>query len=644
MPQMKSTGVKRLITIVVAVAFMATALCCAERMARHEKNICWWNEQNKTIEKAPRYEKVSLQSFYLPMRDGVKIALDLYLPDGLKVDEKLPTVLIQTRYVRRQQYRWPFNQILHGRFDKTIETFVKQGYAWVFVDARGSGASYGTRPHPYSEDEVKDGGEIVDWIIKQPWSNGKVGTIGNSYTGGSALFLATLQHPAVTAVMPRYAMFDLYSETVFPGGVHLEWLSKTWSTLADALDTNELDRYLGAGINLVTKGVHPVDGDEKRKQLMEALEDHKKNGNIHNLIGGITFRDDHSAAMPERRVDDISPAGHLDRLNNPDASYYFYTGWYDASFLLSEIHLFMNVTDSRRKLTIGPWDHGGYHNISPFAPKNKSIFNHDAESLRFFDYHLQGSATGIYDESVVHYFTMGEEKWHGCESWPPPGYETVPYYLNADGVLSMEAPEDEKTAFDPYTVDFTAATGSSSRWDSLVNIRHRPIRYPNRKKRDRKLKIYTSEPLEVPTEVTGHPIVELYVSSTATDGNFFVYLEDVTPKGKVYYVTEGLLRAVHRKLSDKTPPYEMAVPYRTFERADAMPLVPQEVAKLEFDLYPTSYLFKAGHRIRIALAGADEDHFEAVPDTPPDLRFYRDAEHPSQVRLPIRIRNDLLQE
>ena len=637
----KRDRVKRLAAIVILLVLVMAALCCAERMARHEKNICWWNTQEQPAVAAPRFEKVSLSSFYLPMRDGVNIALDLYLPEGLQEGEKLPTILIQTRYVRRQEYRWPFSAFLHGRFDKTIENFVTRGYAWVFVDARGSGASYGTRPHPYSDDEVKDGGEIVDWIVAQPWSNGKVGAIGNSYTGGSALFLATLQHPAVTAVMPRYAMFDIYSETVFPGGVHLEWLSKTWATLADALDSNEMERYFGAAINMVTKGTHPVDGDEKRVRLAEALEDHKKNGNIHHLIGGITFRDDESAVMPGRRVDDISPAKHLDRLNDPDTSYYFYTGWYDASFLLSEIHLFLNVPQSQRKLTIGPWDHGGYHNISPFAPKQKSIFDHDAESLRFFDFHLQERVTGIYDELPVHYYTMGEEKWHGSETWPPLGFETARYYLEKDGKLSVEAPEADAPQFDAYTVDFTAGTGGSSRWNSLVNVRHKPIQYPKRKKRDRKLQVYTSVPLEAPTEVTGHPIVELHVSSTATDGNFFVYLEDVGPKGEVHYVTEGLLRAVHRKLSENPPPYTMAVPYRSFERADAMPLVPNEISVLEFDLYPTSYLFKAGHRIRIALAGADKDHFEAVPDEPPDLHFYRDAAHSSHIRLPVRVRDDL---
>ena len=124
------------------------------------------------------------------------------------------------------------------------------------------------------------------------------------------------------------------------------------------------------------------------------------------------------------------------------------------------------------------------------------------------------------------------------------------------------------------------------------------------------------------------------MSSTATDGAFFVYLEDVDEQGHVEYVTEGQLRAIHRKLSVQQPPYVTLVPYRTFNRADAMPLVPGEVAELTFDLLPTSYVFKKNHAIRVALAGADKDHFAIVPDEPPTLTFYRTAACPCHIDLP----------
>jgi len=115
-----------------------------------------------------------------------------------------------------------------------------------------------------------------------------------------------------------------------------------------------------------------------------------------------------------------------------------------------------------------------------------------------------------------------------------------------------------------------------------------------------------------------------------------VYLEDVHPSGEVTYVTEGQLRAIHRKLSNEEPPYKTPVPYRTFMKKDAMPLVPGEPAELVFDLLPTSYQFLKGHSIRVAIAGADKDHFPvANTSLPPTLEFHRDSEHASFIDLPV---------
>jgi putative CocE/NonD family hydrolase len=130
--------------------------------------------------------------------------------------------------------------------------------------------------------------------------------------------------------------------------------------------------------------------------------------------------------------------------------------------------------------------------------------------------------------------------------------------------------------------------------------------------------------------------VRLYVSSTASDGNFFAYLEEVGASGDVIYVTEGQLRAIHRKLSEEEGLYRSAVPQRSFEKKDAMPLVPGEVAELVFDLLPTSYLFKKGSSVRVALAGADKDHFALLKQEPaPTLTFHRNRAHASAIALPV---------
>ena len=601
--------------------------------AVHPRDTAWWKDSRGRLGRKPDYPGMMTSSRYLTMRDGVRLAMDLYLPKGLEEGTRIPTILIQTRYVRSMKYIFPFSIFLRGRFHKTIRYFARRGYAWVYVDARGSGASFGTRSYPYAPDELKDGEEVVDWIISQPWSNGKVGAWGNSYTGGTALFLAASKHPAVQAVMPRFAMFDTYAEAVFPGGVHLEWLTDTWSRLTEALDKNAIHEFLGNKTRIAVRGSKAVKGDRRREELNAAVQEHGINKHISTLVEGITFRDDESQALPGMTIDSMSPHSRLDDLNSSPAAIYLFTGWLDASFVLSEIHLFLNLDDPRTKLTIGPWDHGMYNFISPFFGRRKVKFNSNPESVRFFDRWLLGTESGIDDEARVHYYTLGEERWKSADTWPPPGATMIPFYMAEGGGLSRSSGSDD--AYDEYLVDFDAGTGTRSRWVSLVNPEHKKIEYNNRKEADELLLCYTSPPLEEDLEVTGHPLVTLHASSTTEDGSFFVYLEDVDPKGRVEYVTEGMLRALHRKVSDEPPPYRTPVPYRTFLRADARPLVPGEVAELVFALYPTSYLFKAGHSIRVAVAGADKDHFAQNIDSPPTVRVHRSTRFPSHIDLPV---------
>ncbi len=627
-----------LLFLLVGLTISCSATSVRKPGVHPRRDRAWWETSAQRPVRKPTYLGVASTSRYLTMRDGTRLAADIFLPKGLKDGTRIPAIVIQTRYVRSMQYIFPLSIFLRGRFHRTIRYFVRRGYAWVYVDARGSGASFGTRPYPYSPDELADAEEVVDWIGTQPWSNGMVGAWGNSYTGGSALFLAASRHPAVRAVMPRFAMFDMYSEAVFPGGIHLTWLTDTWSRLTEALDKNAIHEFMGNKTKVAVRGCKPVKGDKRREELDAAVLEHGGNRHIDKLVEGITFRDDESRDLPGMTIDQISPHSRLDDLNSSPAVTYLFTGWFDASFILSEIHLFLNLDDPRTKLTIGPWDHGMYNNISPFTGLRKVKFNSNAESVRFFDRWLIGLDNGIDDEARVHYYTLGEERWKSADTWPPPGVEEVSFYLDKDGGLAHLR---KSAGADEYHVDYTVGTGTRSRWVSLVNPEHKEIRYKNRKKADEKLLCYTSAPLEAEMEVTGHPLVTLYASSTAEDGNFFVYLEDVGPRGRVEYVTEGMLRALHRKLSDEPPPFRTPVPYRTFLRADASPLVPDEVAELVFALYPTSYLFKKGHSIRVAVAGADKDHFENNPDAPPTVRFHRSARFPSHIDLPVMSKSSL---
>lgn len=148
--------------------------------------------------------------------------------------------------------------------------------------------------------------------------------------------------------------------------------------------------------------------------------------------------------------------------------------------------------------------------------------------------------------------------------------------------------------------------------------------------------VYATAPFEADTEITGYPIVNLLVTSTATDGAFFVYLEDINESGNVTYITEGVLRALHRKISNETPPYKMLTPYHSFKKKDTIPLTPGQLAELKLGLQPTSVLIRKGHRLRIAIAGHDKETFARIPaEGVPTISVARNKRNSSWIELPV---------
>jgi len=579
----------------------------------------------------PLYQGMKCASQYVPMRDGVRLAVDACVPRGLKAGEKIPAILFQTRYWR--------SMVIPIMSDHTDKFLTSYGYAVVKVDVRGTGASFGTWPYPWSEAEVKDGAEVVDWIISQPWSDKSVGTFGNSYVGATSEFLLVNQHPAVKAAVIRYSLFDTYPDIAYPGGIHLAWFLDSWNQTDQALDRNDT----GALLQMMGKakshlsgipGVKPAGkGFAAIRDLKQAIKEHQQNGDVFVQSQLHQFRDE-TWEDYGLKIERISPYFYQDRLESSGAVIYSYTGWFDGAYTAPSIYRFLTLSNCK-KLIIGPWPHSGKENISPWRSSRENTFDHQAELLRFFDYHLKGIQNGIMDEPRVYYYTMGAEEWNSAETWPVPA-KTRTYYFSGGHTLSRQAPLDDSGS-DVYQVDYTAGTGNASRYNSLVNLAAVPIGYPDRAKADQKLLVYETAALEKDLEVTGHPVVRLYVSSTATDGQFFVYLEDVSPGNTVSYLTEGMLRAACRKVSGNKPPYVIPgnIPYHTFENRDAEPLIPGEIYLITFGLQPTSVLFRKGHRLRVAIAGADKDHF-ALPQGPePELTFYRSASNASAIDLPV---------
>jgi uncharacterized protein len=381
--------------------------------------------------------------------------------------------------------------------------------------------------------------------------------------------------------------------------------------------------------------------------LVQAIADHKTNYAVHEEAALTQFRDDISPTDPFQTgltsindlpgtprsssgsIEMFSPHNFAGDIDASSAAVYSYSGWLDGGYGHGAIKRFLTLQGAGNRLILGPWNHGGGWDIADPKRKTKSDFDHDSELLAFFDGHLTQKD---YEAPRVRYFTIGAG-WKTSDTWPPVKTSIVPMYLDAEGSLSTVAPKSNDGA-DPYQADMTAASGKTSRWRTQLEI-DQPVIYLDRAQEDRKLLVYTGSPLPNAMEVTGHPVIRLHVESSESDGNFVVFLEDVDEKGCVTYVTEGRLRAIHRKLASNGPLPQLNIPYRSFAREDAMPLVRGQVAELVFDLLPTSYVFRKGHAIRVAIACADADHFAGLPGPAPHINVHRSRTYPSSIDLPV---------
>ncbi|MGH6630410.1 MAG: CocE/NonD family hydrolase, partial [Burkholderiales bacterium] len=246
----------------------------------------WWaNDDQAGGISAPRYNGVERRSRYITLKDGVRLALDIYLPPGLEAGTRLPAILEQTRYNRSYEFQ-PEAREKADRPSQKITEFVTRGYAYVIVDVRGSGASFGSRRAELGPREVRDGSEVVDWIIGQPWSDGKVGATGVSYVGTTAELLLVNRHPAVKAVAPQFSLFDSYPDIAFPGGIHHTWFLTLWGKVVSDMDRNVISELMPKGI----VGVRPVDEDAGRSLLARAFSEHTTNIDVAAEMSHVTFR------------------------------------------------------------------------------------------------------------------------------------------------------------------------------------------------------------------------------------------------------------------------------------------------------------------------------------------------------------------
>ncbi|UCG30723.1 MAG: CocE/NonD family hydrolase [candidate division WOR-3 bacterium] len=550
----------------------------------------------------PLYSEWVRTSRYLEMSDGVKLAVDIIRPakGGKAATKPMPAVWNYYRYHRAREQDGNILSMVDR--SPPLQTLVKHGYVIVVVDARGTGASYGSNDRgPNSIDQARDLYEITEWIVTQPWSDGNVGMFGHSYSGYMQFRAAAQAPPHLKAIFPSMATFDLY-EIIYRGGVFGDKLAQGASRSLSHWD--------------IETAAPPVDEDSGGVMLAEARAEHQRNVDPYIFLKTYTYRD--------TRVNDLAfwidnnPRTYAKEVNESGIPVYQWAGWYD--FNIRDMFQWSANLSNPQKLTIGPWSHASYDWDDLLA----------VEQLRWFDYWLKGIDNGIMDEPSINYAAIESgdvSKWYSTDHWPLPNAENVSYFFTTgpsgsiksvnDGVLSTQEPTSD-TGHDTYTVDYSA---SSDEDDMSVN--------------DAKGLTFTSMPLEDDVTIIGHPVVTLYITSTTNDVDCYAYLEEIDDNGTSTHITNGILRASHRLLMQ--PSFNnLGIPYHRHFASDAKPLEKNKVVELKFDLLPIARVFKKGSRMRLTLTGADQSYSEQgqlVP--PPTVKVYRSQRFASHIDLPI---------
>jgi hypothetical protein len=313
-------------------------------------------------------------------------------------------------------------------------------------------------------------------------------------------------------------------------------------------------------------------------------------------------------------------------------------GWLDADPCEGTLIRYRTYSNPQA-VVIGPLSHGGRFNVDPFAahhlppvPARDEQFKMEAD---FFARLLRPEVPPRI-ESSIQYYTMGEGSWHTTKVWPPEGLTSERLYFGEKNVLAPSPPAPQ-SGTDAYTVDFTASSGTHTRWHTQLG--GGDVLYPDRAAEDKKLLVYTSAPLETNLEITGSPLLTIVMASSTGDGAIHAYLEDVAPEGRVTYVDEGVFRLIDRKEVDpRTLPFAPLGPAHSFLRADAEPMIPGQPATIRFSMFPTSVMLRKGHSIRIALAGADAGLFQRYPaEGTPQWTVYRESGRASFGELPVAV-------
>ncbi len=585
-----------------------------------------------------RFTQWVRSSQYVEMRDGVRLAVDIIRPavNGVAVADALPVIYTMQRYGRshlrpdREGVVTPVDTKSH------IRELVKRGYVYVSVGIRGSGASFGSFDGVYGANEARDAFDIAEWIVGQPWSNGRLGIMGNSYRANAALMAASMPHPGLKAIFPSMMDFDNFL-TARPGGVLLTGALDSWTTITAIVDGRIPPRE-----DVPMPAIAPVDGDTEGQLMQAAQRDHSGNVDVLKASAQRLYRDDYNYD-PELEEAENLLVTQVDAINRGGVAIYLWSGWRDI--WPTPPFLWMANLQVPRKLAMGPWTHDPDERDAEqqlLAGEVERVRLQAIEMTRWFDYWLKEIDNGIMDEPPITY-TVGDSQgnwtWRNAQQWPltDTDIDTTPLFLADNGALANRAEKNagNEAAADQFEVDLSATTGPQSRWIDATSFY--PTAYPDLTGNGAKGLVYVTEPAPAPFEIIGHPLVTLNITASAADADIYVYLERISADGAAQYLTEGNLRASHRTLG-RAPYNNLGLPWPTHARRDVEAAAPIDstVAQLHFALMPIAERVGAGERLRLSITAADSDNFETGPAAAgTTITVLRAGNHLSSIALPI---------
>jgi putative CocE/NonD family hydrolase len=596
-------------------------------------------------QRGPEYYVDVTKNVMITVKDGTRLAADIYRPaqGGVPAPGRFPTLLTRTPY------------------DKTgaaadARYYTERGYNVVANDVRGRYASEGT--WRLMADDPQDGYDVVEWIARQEWSDGKVGTFGTSYPGGTQHALAEMNPPHLTTMIPIDALSNCGISGMRHGGAFelrfMNWIfnqgaSNARKVLADpalkkALDENARRIREHTDSLPLRAGNTPLRVvPEYESWILEAMRS--------------------GPESPFWKIKGVSVVDHV--AEYADVPVLHITGWYDSwtRQVTLNYEALARAKKAPQRLTIGPWVHGGQNSNVAGEVEFSTEAGVDLRAwrLRWYDHWLRGASNGVDQDPPVLLYIMGTRSdrksprghlqhggyWRAERTWPLERARATPMYLHGDGSLLPEPPrasEDRTTyTFDPRQPVPTIGGNISSNTNLMTNggYDQRPRddthaagnRLPLSERRD--VLVFRTPPLTEDLEVTGTVQVKIWVSSTSVDTDFTAKLVDEIPANPDYplgfdlNIGDSIVRARYRESLDRQ-----------------VLMRPGTVYPITITLYPAANVFKKGHRLRIDVSSSNYPRFDVNPNTGDPLGNYRrmvtadntvyhDAQHPSHVLLPV---------